>query len=80
MNADGFANAWLRRRLRICTARQVSGHQKVLGLGSHCLTPQKNPGFDSRVTSGTTFLESPDKILVASQNGTSDLALDTLTC
>ena len=40
------------------------GHQKVLGPEPHCLTPQRTPGFDFRLTSGTTlFLVSPEKIL-----------------
>ena len=76
VNADGFANARLRRRPRFRTARQAAGHPKVLGLGSHCLPPLKNPRFDFRVTSGTTFFQHHSKsFLVASQNRTPDLAL-----
>ncbi len=76
---------WLCQRVvwpRFRTARQVSGHHKVLGLRPHCLTPQRSPGFDFRVTSGTTFfgITRKDSFLVASPDRTPDLALNTLTC
>ena len=63
VNADGSADAWSRRRPRYHTARQVLDDQKVLTLGPHCLTPHRNPGVDFWLTNGTTFLESPKKIL-----------------